>query len=68
MLPTSTASSMGRDLKQADALDALTLERRQGHPRAGAVGEREAGVELEQRNEHEAAGEDLGVRERQPLD
>src|SRR2546423_10078937 len=50
VLPTSTASSMPARSKHADPPDALTLEGRE------RVVEREAPVELEQRNQDEAAG------------
>src|SRR3954464_14814013 len=53
--------------ERRDAVDALAAEAREraGQPRA--VRQRERGVELEQRNEHEAPREHVAVRQRQPL-
>src|SRR5215216_4042885 len=54
--------------ERADALDSLPrsqrIERR-GEPRA--VGQGQLGVELEQRDEHEPAARQLGVRNGEPL-
>ena len=57
----------GARSKHADPLDALTLERGEGVVEAAAVGQRKPGIELEQRDEHEAPRENVGVRKRQAL-
>src|SRR3954470_2394422 len=61
VLPTSTASSIRARSKHADPLDALTFQA------VERVAVRERRVELEQRDEHEAAGRDLWVRQCQTL-
>src|SRR6476619_672818 len=65
VLPTSMVSSIGRS-KHAHPLDALSFERVGGGGEGGSVGQRQAGVELQQRGEDEAASEYLAVREGQP--
>src|SRR3954469_7953821 len=67
VLPTSTASSISARSKHADPLDALTLEGAQGIVQPPAVGEREVRVELQERFEHEAPGQDVAVRQRQAI-
>ena len=50
--------------ERAGAVDAFAVaERRQGVGEAGAVGQGQVGVELEQRHEDEAAARHLGVRQ-----
>src|SRR4051812_36979975 len=61
VLPTSTASSIRGRSKHADPLDALTLEAIE------RVMKRQVRRDLEERHEHETAGRDLRVRERQAL-
>ena len=59
----------GRSPRSArpDPLDALASPRLASAPRAGAVGQRELRVELQQRHEHEPPRGHLAVGQRQPL-